>query len=115
MLIRIDTSSPLAFYDQVAAQVRGAIIRGDLGPGSRLPAAKALAGEVGINLHTVLRAYAQLRDEGLIELRPHRGAVVAGTAPKMAELVDATRRLVKTARRLGLADEEILGLVGEEL
>jgi len=115
ILIRIDTSSAEPLYEQIAAQVRAAIADGGIEPGVRLPAAQELASAIGVNLHTVLRAYARLRDAGLIELRPRRGAVVCDIAPARAGLVEQVRLLVEAARGQGLSGAEILELVGGEL
>ncbi|MEV4438355.1 GntR family transcriptional regulator [Streptomyces sp. NPDC049577] len=113
MLIRLDHSSPAPLGDQIAAAVRGAIGDGTVRPGDRLPAARALADSLGVNVHTVLRGYQRLREEGLIELRRGRGAVVAPGAmsPGRARLVGGVRDLITEARSLGLSDEEVLNLV----
>jgi DNA-binding transcriptional regulator YhcF (GntR family) len=76
MLFRVDPSSALGLADQLAAQVRGALATGALTAGEQLPAARQVAAGLDINMHTVLRAYQALRDEGLIDLRRGRGAVV---------------------------------------
>lgn len=103
---------PLA--DQIAAQVRGAVSRGEVVASERLPSARDLAGALDVNMHTVLRAYAQLRDEGLIELRPGRGAVVrASVDADRARLGELARQFVSAARRLGLGDEEMVAMVRE--
>ena len=73
MLFRIDPTSAEPLFAQLAGQVRGAVLRGELTPGTRLPAARDLARSLEVNLHTVLHAYQDLRDEGLIELRRGRG------------------------------------------
>jgi GntR family transcriptional regulator len=114
VLIRIDTSNARPLYEQIAAQVRDAIIGGEVAGGDRLPAAKELAEAIGVNLHTVLRAYAALRDEGLIELRPRRGAVVTTRAPH-ERLTDQARSLVRQAQSLGLSTAEILDLVADQI
>jgi DNA-binding transcriptional regulator YhcF (GntR family) len=64
----------------VAGSVRAALAGGVAAPGDRLPSARNVAAALGINLHTVLRGYQQLRDEGLVELRRGRTAVITGTA-----------------------------------
>jgi GntR family transcriptional regulator len=112
MLLRIDPTSAEPLFAQLSAQVRGAVLSGDLAPGSRLPAARTLAASLDINLHTVLRAYQDLRDEGLLELRRGRGAVVAerGTTD-LAPVHDAVAALVAAARTAGLAPDTTLGLV----
>ncbi|MEU6349192.1 GntR family transcriptional regulator [Streptomyces sp. NPDC047072] len=115
MLLRVDTGSALPLGDQIAAQVRRAIADGEAAPGERLPAARALAQSLGVNLHTVLRGYRQLRDEGLIELRRGRGAVVLAGTPARARLLEHVRSLVDQARSLGLTEDEVVGLVRDNL
>ncbi|SFC36493.1 GntR family transcriptional regulator [Streptomyces aidingensis] len=112
MLFRVDPASPVPLGDQIAACVRGAVAEGTAGPGDRLPPARELAGSLGVNMHTVLRGYQKLREEGLIELRRGRGAAVAGGAsPGRARLARAARQVAEEGRALGMADEAILGLV----
>lgn len=98
------------------ATARRNIATGAIGPGDRLPAARELAASLDVNVHTVLRGYQLLRDEGLIELRRGRGAVVsAATTADGAELAEAAGRLVAAARRLGLAEADVLDTVREAL
>ena len=114
MLFTVDHASPLALADQIAAQVRGGLGRGELGAGERLPPARDLAAALGVNMHTVLRAYAQLRDEGLIDLRRGRGAVVRGHVnAERIRLIELARAFVTEARRLGLADDDITAILKE--
>ncbi|MEU5438667.1 GntR family transcriptional regulator [Streptomyces sp. NPDC020719] len=113
MLFRVDPASPLPLADQIAASVRRAIAEGTVDPGERLPAARALANSLGVNVHTVLRGYQRLREEGLIELRRGRGAVVVDTTSNRAraQLLVRVRELVDDARRLGLSEDEVVHLV----
>ncbi|MCL4150959.1 UNVERIFIED_CONTAM: hypothetical protein GTU68_038389 [Idotea baltica] len=115
MLLRIDPHSSQPLHDQLAGQLRKAIADGDLAAGEKLPAARGLAESLGVNVHTLLRAFQTLRDEGLLEVRRGRGTLVTGTAPKLAKNVGLAQRLVAEARRLGLADKEILQLVEAQL
>ncbi|MGX2997186.1 GntR family transcriptional regulator [Streptomyces sp. JNUCC 64] len=116
MLFRIDPNSPLSLSDQVAASVRRAVAEGAVRPGERLPAARELAESLGINLHTVLRGYQKLRDEGTLELRRGRGATVsAGAEPGRTGLVQRVHEVVAEARTVGLSDEELLDLVRRTL
>lgn len=95
MLIALDPASSVALFEQVATAVRWAVLRGELAPGERLPAARDLADDLDVNAHTILRAYQTLRDEGLIELRQGRGATVArrpgGSFVALQAAVDAVR------------------------
>ncbi len=109
MLVRVDPSSGVPLVEQIAAQIRGAVADGTLPPGTRLPAARDLAESLAVNMHTVLRAYGVLRDEGLLELRPGRGAVVrASDAADRARLVTAVRALLAEARRLGMSTDDVV-------
>ncbi|MGA5356076.1 GntR family transcriptional regulator [Streptomyces purpurascens] len=111
MLIRVDPGSAVPLGDQIAARARRAIADGEVAPGERLPSARALAESLGVNLHTVLRGYQRLRDEGLIELRRGRGAVVLAGTPARARLLERVRALVSEANALGLSEDEVVGLV----
>lgn len=99
MLIRIDPHASEPIYAQIAREVRRAVASGEVPVGERLPAARELARSLDINMHTVLRAYADLRDEGVIELRRGRGAVVTRAPGTPAEVTTALRDLVALARR----------------
>lgn len=111
MLIRIDEANERAIYEQIADSVRADIASGRLCEGAALPSAKRLASALDINVHTVLRAYQQLRDERLIDLRRGRGAVVTGLAATLVELSGEVRALVDRARALGLRQDTVAALV----
>jgi len=110
----VEPSSKTPLYRQIAHQIRGAIARDEIGTGGRLPVARDLAAALDVNLQTVLRAYAELRDEGLVEVRRRRGVTVVAS-PALANLVDSARLLVDGARRVGLGDDAILRLVEVQL
>ena len=114
MLLTIDPASPEPLFEQLAAGIRAQIIAGDLRPGERLPAARELGESLDVNLHTVLRAYQGLRDEGFIELRRGRGAVVAARAHDYAELSADIARLVASARKLDLTPGALSALIRKE-
>lgn len=114
MLVRVDPDSPYGLAEQIASQVRGALASGGLVPGERLPAARELAAGLDVNMHTVLRAYSMLRDEGLIELRRGRGAQVRGDVNvNRAALDDEIRAVVDSARRIGLDRDQLIHRVCE--
>ncbi len=113
MLIRVDTASDVALFAQVAASVRTEMASGRLRPGDRLPAARDVAESLGVNLHTVLRAYRDLRAEGLVDLRRGRGAVVTDRAADLAGLHAEIRALGERARGLGMSPDTLASLVRE--
>ncbi len=96
----LDTDGPL--HVRIAAGVRRAVADGEVEPGEALPAARDLADAVGVNVNTVLRAYRNLRDEGLLDLRRGRGAVVRHGGVDHARLTELADALLAEAARLGL-------------
>ncbi len=111
MLVRIDPAASASLHAQIAAQIRGAIAGGRLHAGDRLPPARELAQALGVNMHTVLRGYSALRDEGLVDMRRRRGVIVLASANGRARLVDLAQQLVTEAARLGLSRAEVRRLI----
>jgi GntR family transcriptional regulator len=97
-LSRLDRRDPTLLHEQVAAQIRRAIADGEASPGERIPQARDLAAELGVNTNTVLRALRVLRDEGVVEMGRGRSIRVTGqpdrgvVALKLKELVDVARQ-----------------------
>ncbi|MCH9276457.1 GntR family transcriptional regulator [Bifidobacterium amazonense] len=77
MIIDIDQRGDVPIYEQLHRQIIAGIANDELAPGDQLPSVRALAVGLGINLHTVNKAYALLRDEGYLVMRRGSGAVVA--------------------------------------
>lgn len=111
MLIRVDPASERAIYAQIADSVRGAIAAGRIAAGEALPPARQIAAGLDVNQHTVLHAYQLLRDEGLIDLRRGRGAVVTSKAAGIAELYREAQDLAARAARLGVAPSALAAMV----
>ena len=113
MLFQINLASDSPVFEQLAASVRTDAAAGRLQSGDRLPAAREVAASLGVNLHTVLHAYQDLREEGLIEMRRGRGAVVTDAAKPLASLHSEILSLARSARALGLSPDVIGSLVKE--
>ena len=77
MLLRVSSTSEKPLYQQLRDQIVEGIAVGELLPGEKLPSVRSLATDLGINLHTVNKAYAVLRDEGYVAMRGRSGAVVS--------------------------------------
>ncbi|MBO4996945.1 MAG: GntR family transcriptional regulator [Lachnospira sp.] len=76
MRIHIDFNSDEAIYIQLRNQIVLGIAREQLHDGESLPSVRQLAEELGVNMHTVNKAYAMLRQEGYLLMDRRRGAVV---------------------------------------
>ncbi|MCD7737226.1 MAG: GntR family transcriptional regulator [Lachnospiraceae bacterium] len=77
MLIEIDFQSEEALYMQLRNQIVLGIARSVIQEGDALPSVRRLAEDIGINMHTVNKAYAVLREEGFVTIDRRRGAVIA--------------------------------------
>lgn len=77
MIIKIDFNSDEALYIQLRNQIIMGIATSQLTVGDSLPSVRQLADNIGINMHTVNKAYSVLRQEGYIKLDRRKGAVVA--------------------------------------
>lgn len=113
MLVLIDPTTATPVFAQIAESIATQIATGTVATGARLPAAKELAGSLGVNVHTVLRAYQELRNEGQVELRRGRGAVVLG-APTAEDVRVAVARAAAEARAAGIPIGTLLALVRKE-
>jgi DNA-binding transcriptional regulator YhcF (GntR family) len=77
MYVRIDFNSDEAIYIQLRNQIIYGIATSQLQEGENLPSVRDLAEDIGINMHTVNKAYAILRQEGYLKLDRRKGAVIA--------------------------------------
>lgn len=77
MIITVDRADALPLYEQLRRQIIAGVARGELKPGDTLPSVRTLAQDLGINLHTVNKAYAMLRDERHVVMRRGSGATIA--------------------------------------
>lgn len=116
MIIRIDFNSNEAFYMQLRNQIVVGIATSQLREGDSLPSVRQLADTIGINMHTVNKAYALLRQEGFIQLDRRRGAVIALDIDKleaMMEMKGNLRILLAKAWCNHITREEIHRLIDE--
>ena len=83
MFIEIDFNSEEAIYVQLRNQIIVAIATDQLKEGESLPSVRNLADDIGINMHTVNKAYTSLRQDGFLKVDRRRGAVVAVNIDKI--------------------------------
>ena len=86
MIIEIDFNSEEALYLQVRNQIIHGIATLQLQEGDELPSVRQMADEIGINMHTVNKAYTVLKQEGFIQLDRRKGAVISLDMDKLREL-----------------------------
>jgi len=86
VLIKIDFNSDEALYMQLRNQIIIGIATSDIHEGDALPSVRQLADNIGINMHTVNKAYSVLKQEGFIRLARRKGAVIAIDVDKMKAL-----------------------------
>jgi GntR family transcriptional regulator len=114
--LKIDLSSDVPAYRQIADQVRALMVEGALEPGDSLPPVRKLALDLGIHFNTIAEAYRTLAREGLLDITHGHGARVAGVSPKpQADPEEAEnfrlrlRELVAMVRTRGLSTRRIIG------
>lgn len=116
MILRIDFNSDEALYMQLRNQIIMGIATGRIREGDSLPSVRQLADHISINMHTVNKAYAVLRQEGFVKLDRRRGAVVSLEADKRQALEEMKNEMaVAMAKGIckGVSREEIHRLVDE--
>ena len=117
MLIEIDFNSPEAIYIQLRNQIVMEIAQDRLHDGDSLPSVRSLAKDLGVNMHTVNKAYAILREEGYLKLDRRKGAIVSVERNrKEAELEKINsymQMIVAQAICMEITKEEMKQIVGE--
>ena len=119
MEFQVDTTNRVPIYRQLMDQIRLAVARGRLKPGSRLPSVRVLSRELVVNPNTIARVYTELEREGVLNTRPGMGVFVA---EPQADLSAATRRqrlaeiidsFLTDAVHLGFTSDEVLSAVAK--
>jgi len=76
MIIELDMTKDMPIYEQLKQQIVAGIALGKLQPGEAMPSVRQLGADLSINLHTVAKAYGQLREEGYLTIHRSRGVIV---------------------------------------
>lgn len=76
--LRIDLASPRPVYEQIVSGLRALLVAGEFAPGEQLPTVRQLAVDLGVHHNTVAESYRILAEEGWLDLRRGRGAMVLG-------------------------------------
>ena len=116
MLSEIDFNSEEAIYIQLRNQIIMGIATSTIHEGDSLPSVRQLADTVGVNMHTVNKAYSVLKQEGFIQLDRRRGAVIALDVDKMKALDEMREQLTILLAKgccKNISREEVHNLVDE--
>ena len=94
MVIEIDFNSDEAIYVQLMNQIIFGIATSRLQEGDQLPSVRQMADTIGINMHTVNKAYSLLRQEGFVSIDRRRGAIIAVDVNKIKALEEMKQNLI---------------------
>lgn len=113
MIIEIDFNSSEALYMQLRNQIIMGIASSQFKEGDSLPSVRQLAETIGINMHTVNKAYTVLKQEGYVKVDRRRGAVIAIDADRMYAMIELKRELQmvlakSSCRNISLAEVHAL-------
>lgn len=116
MIIEVDFDSDEAIYIQLCNQIIMGIATSVIHEGDSLPSVRQLADTIGVNMHTVNKAYSVLKREGYISLDKRRGAVITLDIDKMEQLEEMRRELKIVLARgccKNISRQEVHDLVDE--
>lgn len=117
MIIEIDFNSPQAIYIQLRNQIVMGIAQDQLHDGDSLPSVRSLANTLGVNMHTVNKAYSMLRSEGYLILDRRKGAViqveVEDKRQEISKINHYIRMIVAQAICKGISRNEMHAVIDE--
>ena len=116
VVIEIDFNSDEAIYVQLMNQIILGIATSRLQEGDPLPSVRQLADTIGINMHTVNKAYSLLRQEGFVTIDRRRGAIIAVDENKIKAMEEMKENLIVALAKgccRNVSREEVPGLIDE--
>lgn len=116
MLIEIDFNSDQAIYMQLRDQIIMGIASSRFQEGDMLPSVRQLADTIGVNMHTVNKAYTVLKQEGYVKVDRRRGVMVAVDIDRMQALEEIREDLLVTLAKAScknISREEVHALIDE--
>lgn len=115
IIVSNKASKPL--YEQIATQIKTAIMRGELSAGEPIPSMRALAKSLQISVLTVQKAYETLQDEGFIETTAGKGCYVSAQnqdfylEEQQKKIEERFSEAIELARSSGINLEKLIGLL----
>ena len=114
VILRVDAHSPVPPYEQIRSQIATMAATRVLDEGTRLPAIRQLASDLGLAGGTVARAYRELEQQGVIATRGRHGTFVLGPPPASGtdeQMREAARDFAVRATQLGATQRDALDAV----
>jgi GntR family transcriptional regulator len=119
MLLRVQRGSATPISRQIENQIRAQILSGNLEANVRLPSVRQLAGELAVNVNTVVRVYERLASDGLIDVRHGDGSFVSAArktahrnelSKERKDYIAEVEALIQRGQMLGLSREDLADL-----
>ena len=110
MILKLDFSSEIPIYQQIRNQIVLGVASGELKPGEKIPTMRALADEAGINFMTVNKAYALLKQEGIIITDRRNGARICDRELPQRENESKLSESTRDALKLVIAEAKLAGM-----
>ena len=106
-----NTGSSVPLFEQLRLNIIEQANNGSLAPGTRLPAVRSLAGELGVAPHTVARAYKELEAAGVVATQGRNGTVVCARDEAWGSLTAAAAEFAAAAKAQGASFAEAVQLL----
>ena len=114
--ISIDLNASVPAYRQIVDALRHLLVNGELKPGDQIPTVRQLAIDLGVHFNTVAQAYRFLADEGWLDLKRRRGAIVldrlqpaAPSKKRQQQSIQRLRELIAQLQAEGIPANQIAG------
>lgn len=114
MFIEIETTSEIPIYTQLVNQLIGLIAAGVLKPNEPLPSVRSLASDLGVNMHTVNKAYHELERKKILNIIPKSGAIVNDSKTPSEEqlytIIQLLKPIIAEAIVYGMEEAKIMSI-----
>lgn|SRR5574344_1026047 len=119
MFLEIDFKSDLPIYEQIRREIIIGLAKGNIKAGDKLPSVREMAENIGINLHTVNKAYKLLEADGVISMDRRFGSLISENINPMAaydegKIESELNLLIAIAKLKGLSKEEFIDHINQK-
>ena len=119
MFLEIDFKSDLPIYEQIRRGIIIGLAKGEINPGDKLPSVREMAENIGINLHTVNKAYKLLEADGVIIMDRRFGSLISEKEDPMKDFDEEKMTseldfLIAIARLMGFSKEDFIDNINKK-